>query len=149
MEFLSFCETIRFWEILCSRVKKCQEVEYGRSCVNHAKHICTIVRSLDRTPPYHTPTHDDFYVSSDIASNETNDNRCNKTCEPTRSDSKIGQGNLIKCYVHRIETDHTSGNCMCPKCNATFCFKREVKGRPAHKLIIDRVRIVRAKHGDC
>ena len=130
-------------------MKKCREVEYGRSCVNRARHICTIVRSLDRTQPHHTDTHTMIFTYRPI-SRRTKQTIIDviKHVKPTRSDSKIGQGNLIKCYVHRIETDHTSGNCTCPKCNSTFCFKREVKGRPAHKLIIDRVRIVRAKHGD-
>ena len=123
----------RIWKVMC------------KSCQTHLYNCTFIWIELNLI----THTHTMIFTYRPISRRKRNDNRCNKTCEPTRSDSKIGQGNLIKCYVHRIETDHTSGNCTCPKCNATFCFKREVKGRPAHKLIIDRVRIVRAKHGDC
>ncbi len=61
---------------------------------------------------------------------------------------KIGKGNLIKCYTNRIAVNHThtAKPCRCPDCSALFCIVRKVKGKPAHKLIADRVQIQRHDH---
>ena len=61
---------------------------------------------------------------------------------------KAGKGNLIKCYESRIAVNRTNAPCKCPGCGSLFCLVRKVRGKPAHKLLSDRVQIQRHDHDD-
>lgn len=59
---------------------------------------------------------------------------------------KEGGGELIKCYVSGIIEDHTTQKLHCPKCGQQFAREAMVHGRPAHKIIQGKVRVV-GHHG--
>ena len=48
---------------------------------------------------------------------------------------KGGPGQLIKCYVHRIQKDFTNGDLQCPKCATPFARPTNVYAKPAYKII--------------
>lgn len=52
---------------------------------------------------------------------------------------KGGTGGLVKCFVERIVEDRTAGDLRCPVCGREFARAIEIGGRPAHKIIGDRV----------
>jgi hypothetical protein len=52
---------------------------------------------------------------------------------------KGGKGSLVKCWEERIAVDYTSIKCVCPKCETLFAKEALVRGRPAFKIIGDRV----------
>lgn len=52
---------------------------------------------------------------------------------------KGGKGSLVKCWEERIAVDYTTAKCVCPKCETKFAKEAMVRGRPAFKIIGDRV----------
>ena len=52
---------------------------------------------------------------------------------------KGGKGHLIKCHLHKIVKDYTSGGGFCPNCGAQWGRAAIIKNRPALKIIGERV----------
>ncbi|WP_047044689.1 hypothetical protein [Vibrio mexicanus] len=47
---------------------------------------------------------------------------------------KGGKGALVKCFIERIVTDYTSGECLCPGCESEFGRKTLIRGTAAIKF---------------
>ena len=52
---------------------------------------------------------------------------------------KGGPGQLVKCYVHRIQKDYTNGDLKCPECGTQFARPTDVYAKPAYKIIQGKV----------
>ena len=52
---------------------------------------------------------------------------------------KGGPGQLVKCYVHRIQKDYTNGDLKCPNCGQEFARPTDVYAKPANKIIQGKV----------
>ena len=86
-------------------------------------------------------------LSSKLSSSRAWRVLCRNCDQLLYSYNKQGKGNLIKCYPQRIQQDNTNEVCKCPCCANKFCIVRPVKGKLAHKLIQDRIKIIRSSHG--
>jgi hypothetical protein len=64
---------------------------------------------------------------------------CSRCNGPLYKYRKNGKGSLVKCWVERIARDYTAQPCVCPGCASIFARPGMVRGRPAYKIIGDRV----------
>lgn len=64
---------------------------------------------------------------------------CSKCKQKLYKYRKGGKGALVKCWIERIAHDYTNQPCVCPNCQSVFGKEAMVRGRPAHKIIRDRV----------
>lgn len=64
---------------------------------------------------------------------------CSKCRQKLYKYRKGGKGALVKCWVERIADNYTTEPCVCPNCQSVFAKEGMVRGRPAYKIIRDRV----------
>lgn len=74
------------------------------------------------------------------------DVHCNRCKAKLYQYAKEGGGELIKCFVSGIQTDHTKGDLKCQSCEQEFARHGTVRNRPVHKIIRGRI-FVRGHHG--
>lgn len=64
---------------------------------------------------------------------------CNRCKAKLYKYRKGGTGSLVKCWLERISVDYTTERGVCPSCSSVFAKPAMVRGRPANKIIGNRV----------
>jgi hypothetical protein len=64
---------------------------------------------------------------------------CSKCQSKLYQYRKGGKGSLVKCFLHKINTDYTIERGICPKCHSMFARKAVIRNKKANKILGGKV----------